>query len=427
MANANNIFDLYLKYVENSEPPSMFHRWSMLAATGAWLGRNVWLPFGDTRVFPNLYVMLIGDPGTRKSSAVKSVKKLLIASGYSKFASDKTSKEQFLHDLAGNSKEGETDATSGSSMEILFGDAFGEPKEVFIVADEYNEFAGRGNVDFASMLGNFWDWDQPELPFHNPFRTAKDVSIYQPTVSMLGGNTHENFQAAFPPELMGQGFMSRLLLIHSEPSQKKFTIPPPRDEEIKQKLITWLTDIKAEMNGPLQLSTQAYMTLDSIYRSWKPLQDARFKHYSTRRFTHLLKLLVIVTSSRCSMEVSQADVVLANTLLTYAEFRMPEAMGEYGKSRNSGAAVKILDFLQVNANKREPTACKVEDIWAHVRTELDSVVELQKIIAGFLTANKIIWVAKEQGYTIKKRILTTNDPYVDFSLLEETRAILQGR
>ncbi len=180
------IFDTYFQYTEHTEPPLIFHRWCMLSAVGALLGRQYRLPFGDFNIYPNQYIMLIGDPGTRKSTAIKLARKVLSASGFEKFAAERTSKEKFLLDLEGVvGDEGET-LTRNTVMTNLFGeDNLSEIKEVFIVADEFNEFVGSGNLEFLSLLGSLWDWDDESTPFKQRLKTSKSVSIYQPTINIL--------------------------------------------------------------------------------------------------------------------------------------------------------------------------------------------------------------------------------------------------
>ena len=146
--------ELYLKYTEDTEAPVVFHRWSFLSAVSALMGRKCYFPFGEGRIFPNLYCMMIGNPGTRKSSAIKPVKKLLAEIGYRNFAFDRSSKEKFLEDLAKDGYEsGDTSSESNSVMENLFGTEGQSAKEVFIVSDEFNVFVGNGNIEFLSLLG----------------------------------------------------------------------------------------------------------------------------------------------------------------------------------------------------------------------------------------------------------------------------------
>src|SRR4051812_26439458 len=98
-----DLVEAYVAYRQETEPPYVFHRWAIISSIGALLGRNYLVQFGDFRVFPNLYCMFIGDAGSRKSTAIKQVRRLVSRSGYDYFAADKSSKEQFLVDLEGAS------------------------------------------------------------------------------------------------------------------------------------------------------------------------------------------------------------------------------------------------------------------------------------------------------------------------------------
>lgn len=415
------LFDKYFKYVEKTEPPLVFHRWSLLTSLGAMLGRQFYLPFGDFNIYPNMYVMLIGDPGTRKSTAIKLSKKILSGTGYETFAAERTSKEKFLLDLEGVEQDDGT-IKKNAVMQELFGDAGdGSPKEVFIVADEFNDFVGSGNIEFLSLLGNLWDWDDPTNPFKQRLKTSRSVSIFQPTISILSGNTHAGFAEAFPPQAIGQGFLSRLLLVFGESSGIKIAFPERPSEQVKQDLINYLLEIRKVVHGEAKLSSKAREMLDTIYRTFKGLEDARFKHYSTRRFTHLLKLCLLVCAANRRTEIGASDVLFANTLLTFTEHRMPQAMGEYGKAKNSDVAARIVSVL---ADAKQ--LMNVQALWKQVAADLDRMEDLSKLLAGLVQAGKIQFVAASaanphSGYMIVRKALSNQTLFVDYNLLQEMK------
>lgn len=417
-----NLFDLYFSYVERTEPPMVFHRWSLLSCLGASLGRQYRLPFGDFNIHPNMYVMLIGDPGTRKSTAIKLSKKVLGSSGYDKFSAERTSKEKFLLDLEGvEDGEGGTKDTN-AVMRNLFGDDHiaGDPRECFICADEFNEFVGSGNLEFLSLLGSLWDWDDPQQPFKQRLKTSRSVNIYQPTISILAGNTHAGFAEAFPPQSIGQGFLSRLILVYGESSGKKITFPERPSDETKQALTTTLTAIRQEVTGEATMTPQARQMLETIYRTFEGLEDARFKHYSTRRFTHLLKLCLLSSAANLRTEIRAEDVLFSNTLLTFTEHRMPNAMGEFGKARNSDVAARVISVLSEAKGPLDVPA-----LWKQCQSDLDKPEDLNRLLAGLVQGGKIQYVARSktsnvQGYLIVRRQLSNKNVYVDYSLLKES-------
>lgn len=417
-----NLFDTYFSYVDRTEPPLIFHRWSLLSCLGAYLGRQYRLPFGDFNIHSNMYVMLIGDPGTRKSTAIKLSKKVLSSAGYDKFAAERTSKEKFLLDLEGvEDDEGGTKDTN-AVMRNLFGDDYvaGDPRECFICADEFNEFVGSGNLEFLSLLGSLWDWDDPRQPFKQRLKTSRSVNIFQPTISILAGNTHAGFAEAFPPQAIGQGFLSRLILVFGESSGKKITFPERPSDAIKQELASTFEAIRNEVTGEATLTGQAKQMLETIYRTFEGLEDARFKHYSTRRFTHLLKLCLLSSAANLRTEIRAEDVLFANTLLTFTEHRMPNAMGEFGKARNSDVAARIISVLS-----ETKTPLDIPSLWKQVQSDLDKPEDLNKLLAGLVQGGKIQYVARTrtsnvQGYLIVRKQLSSKNVYVDYSLLKES-------
>lgn len=439
MTTQASLFDMYFQYVEDTEAPLPFHRWSLIAGIGAILGRDFYFPFGDSRIFPNCYIMLVGNPGTRKSSAIKGVKKLIARAGYKHFAAEKTTKEKFLLDLEGLPEEPISNSTYGvkngsrtrggsrrdlgispedvlAALDLSDGETVSDrtPRESFVCADEFNEFTGSGNLDFFSLLGALWDWDDEHSTYRYRLKNSKSLSIYQPTISILGGNTHTGIQTGFPPETVGQGFMSRLLLIHGEPSGKKITFPKKPPEELGARICEFLGKIKETVKGQAELTPDAGRSLDTIYRSWKDLEDYRFKNYSTRRFTHLIKLTLICAASRLSTKIDAQDVLLANTLLSYIEHSMPKALGEFGKSKNSEAAQAVMARLY---EATQPV--KFEELWKVVSRDLDKRDQLSDILSGLTAAGKV-QAMQGHGFLPKMKPANRSAVFVDFKLLKES-------
>lgn len=426
MTKKASLFDLYFEYVKDTEPPLIYHRWSLIAGVGAFIGRQYWFPFGEMRIFPNQYVMLIGNPGTRKSTAIKMMKRILSKAGYDKFSAERTTKEKFLLDLEGTTDEelhGYAKRSKGAStprdvlanLDLLESTEIhdGIPREVFITADEFNEFAGTGNLDFLSTLGALWDWDDESNTYRQRFKNSKSISIFQPTISLLGGNTHTGFQNAFPTDSIGQGFLSRLLLVHSEPSGRKITFPSKPDERIAVALGERFNEIRKSVSGEAQVGVSARGALDTIYRTWKDLDDYRLRSYSTRRFTHLIKLCLVCSAMRGSNKIDMEDVLLANTILTYTENSMSKALGEFGKNRNSEASHAVMTSLYETTRPMN-----FDDLWRVVDRYLEKREALKDILLNLQTAGKITLVDKK-GFLPVQRPVDSRALYVDLKLLKE--------
>lgn len=412
----NDFFSAYLKYVSGGEAPTFFHRWSAITGLGAFLGRSYYLPMGNFTVYPNMYTMLIGVPGTRKSTAIKTMKSLLKEAGYSTIAASKTTKEKFLIDLSGELVDENGKSISKVGSDLIEDNLWGtdiknrDDAETFIMADEFNNFFGNGNIEFISLLGELWDYDGV---FESRIKNGKSISVKNPTVSILGGNTPVNFASAFPPEILGQGFFSRLLLIYGEPTGKKIAFPVAPSKEITTSLIEILAMIRMTVVGIAQFTPAARLLAEYIYTAWDGIDDVRFDSYANRRFTHLLKLMLVMSASRGSNEITEQDIVYANTVLTYTEHLMPKALGEFGKAKHAETNHKIIQLLE--SDTKVFTAI---EIWGHVNNDLDKIGDLQTILGNLIRADKIIGTTN--GFLAKRKAMKkVNDDIFDPSLLTD--------
>ena len=413
-----NILQEYLRYVSNTEPPTIFHRWSFICAVGALLERNVCYGNGHFTFYPNLYVMLMGESGTRKSTAINMAKAALQRTGYNKFSAEQTSKEKYLEDLASMHSAFEDDLGDISTA-ALFGPAQDSDTRVtsnFIVAGEFNDFIGNGNIEFMSILGNLWDWNGP--PYSKRIKTGKSVVLPNPTISLLGGNTATGFSLAFPPSAIGQGFFSRIVFVHSSPSERRIR-KPVFPEGVIESVTKELKQIASVVRGNMTETPLADKMLDAIYKEFVPLEDARFNSYCTRRYAQLMKLCIICAALRCSMQIAEQDVILANTMLTHAELLMPKALGEFGKARSSDVAHTVLSLIH-----RGNELVTLEEIWKAVSQDLDSPTQLNDILQKLLQAGKIQTASvmtaggKKTGLLpLRKAINEHQGDFVDFSLL----------
>lgn len=417
---AGDIFSQFLQDNSETESPAVYYRWSLLASIGALLGRSVHLKHGHFNIYPNLYTMLIGGPGTRKSTAIKLSKNLLRRSGYNTIAADKTSKEKFLVDLEGAKEKTELDLD-----DILDENIFGSAgqidpsncKEVFIMADEANDFFGHNNIEFLSLLGNLWDY---EGNFTYRIKTGKSLSIPNPTVSILSANTPTGFAMGFPTEILGQGFFSRLLLIYGEPNGRRYAFPKGLSPELSEFYIQYFRELRqwtsTHRNGGITtLSKDAERLLERIYSNHGGLNDPRFESYSTRRFGHLLKLCLIYCCTRFDVQINTEDVLFANTVLSRAELFMPRALGEFGKAKNSDVSHKIVELI--NQNDR---VTPFKEIFKAVHQDVDSAGDVSKIIQTLCAAEKIQAVPGGMGFLPVRKIVDQIDSsLVDYSILTE--------
>lgn len=405
-----DLISTHLQFTEDTEPPTEYHRWAFLSCAGAALGRNVWVPFGHGKIYPNMYTMLVGVPGTRKSTAIKIAQNLLREAQYGTFAYSKTSKQKFLLDLQEGFCVQQPDGTTDFSK-LLDIPIRPDQREVFVCCDEFADFIGIGNIEFISLLTTLWD-NQPS--YEERLKNSSSVNIRNPTCNLLGGMTPTSFAQCMPKEVVGQGFMSRLILVYGQPPKRRITWPSPPDENIAQLLSASFVEL-TKMGGEVAITKAARQLVDSIYQQWDNLPDVRLQYYGARRLTHLLKLCIICACLRKSQVITDEVVEQANSILSYTEQGMHHALGEFGDARNSAATQKVMEVLS-----SAPGPVTTDYLWKSVSQDLDKMNQLMEILTSLKRADKIILAdgsGTQEGMaliTINRALKTRNTTGVNY-------------
>lgn len=379
----------YLNYTEGTEPPKQYHRWSFLTCVGAALGRNLWIQHGHSNVYANMYVMLVGAPGTRKSSAIKTARKLLELGEYSTFSYNKSTKQKFLLDLQDmlmpKNDKGELDAAA------MLDAAFKVPikpesTDCFICADEFADFIGPNNLDFITLLTTLWDnLDK----YEDRVKNSQSIKIDNPTINILGGLTPVSFASSIPQEATGSGFLSRVVLVYGETTGTKITWPSPPDAA-QTDMFSHLFAKLQTLQGEVKFTPAARRVVEDIYTGFESLQDVRLQYYSSRRLMHMFKLCIILGALKAVeddvdvVEVDDELVKEANTILTYTEEYMSNALGEIGASRNSAATQRVMEML---AESSSPVEFDV--LWKSTMQDLERPQQLMEILRNLHRAGKV--------------------------------------
>lgn len=378
---ADAFYEDYFRYIGDTESPTIYHRWCAVSMVGALLGRNVHFPFGHGFIYPNLYILLVGNPGARKGEALKPARNALQYISFDKLAPQRVSPERFLIEMFRLNAAATIELPDLELVTVEELTNGHKPSEIYVVSDEFGDFI-RGNTDFIDLLTTLWD----NLPkYEHPKIHGKSVYVHEPTVNIIGATTQQSIALRIPVEVIGQGFLSRFILVHSEPTGKKITFPTPPTQTAKDTVTENLQKIKKQVEGLITILPEAKDLLDKIYRSYVGIDDNRFQYYNGRRFTQLMKLAIIFAAMDYAPTVKPLHVLQANTLLYVTEQRMPKALGQFGKSKHSDIANSIIELV-----KHARTPLLPREIWKHVAQDLDKYEILIEILRGLEAAEKIV-------------------------------------
>lgn len=391
----NKFLSTYHTYVEHTEPPIIMHTWAAVAVVAAAMGRHTYYPFPLGDIYANQYILLVGPPATRKSTAVKLASKLLREHTNVEFAPDDTggqrqgliaAMEGRLNDDTKETKDVMAALEAGEfGMDVLDDAPAQTANKVldmhcrYAQALEFGSFIGQNNTDMTRFLIRVWDGDPYEYKLKNSVCTLEDGLL-----TIAGATTPEEIAKCMPMEAMGQGFMSRIIFVYAPTKAKE--VPPSRTKlcmAAKGSLEQVLSWISNTMSGPMSTTQEVDDFVDEIYSNKVTFEDNRFTYYTERRFTHVIKLAMCLCAMRMSTEIIKSDMEEAIAILTYTERFMPDALGEYGMSALSAAKQTLVEYL---TNSGEPVSA---GIISNMMARDLNPRELSIVLSDLIAAKKI--------------------------------------
>jgi len=332
-----NFIKDYLTYTENLESPDSFHIWCCISLISTALRRQAWVDMGYFKIFPNMYVVIVSDPGVcRKSAAINAAVALFEDLGDIRMSADATTREALIRAL----KQCEA-TTQMDEGEVYI------HSSLTIVSKELSVFLGTGNNDLLALLTDLYD-----CPPKWEYRTKNSGidTIENVWLSLLGASTPEWLSSSIPISAIGGGFTSRVIFVVESESRKKEPFPEltPAGRAAKERLKTALEEI-TKMKGAFEITKGGKEVFEEWYRGYshRDMPDKRFWGYAERKHIHILKLAMVLSVSRAGgMKITADDVVLAKDMLDAIEPGMIEAFGAAGRSTESFDIGVVRDIIK---------------------------------------------------------------------------------
>lgn len=429
------ILNDYLRMVEDTESPRLFHVWCVIGAIAAALGRRNWLPFGDGKIYPNQYITLVGTPGTRKSTCLRIAKARLKQSTGVRYAPDDTSGQRQglikammrnsnhpdlylnghnlnkrddslsaiteLHDIAAITDEAPDEAT----LEVDSADK----QHLLATSDEFSRFIGQNSLGMLDFLTSAWDGRS-----YTYETTTKEITIEKPLLNIIGCTTPVSIANSMPPAAGGQGFLSRVILVYGSKKYREVPRPRPFPTEAVDSVQDRLSQIYLGMSGEFEETADAVVYTQSIYGQPLDISDSRFSYYRERRQDHLLKLAMCLAAGRGSHTIVKDDYVEANRILRATERGMPDALGEFGMNPLAALKQSILEFM------RHSLTMPVEELRAHFHRD-SRAHEFQEVINDLIRTKQLTLTTTTSGRSfLNARVNKTDTEDTMMKLLAQT-------
>lgn len=330
----------YMAYVENTETSEIYKKWCAVSAISACLQRRVKLQLGHIKIFPNMYIALVGAAGkTRKGTAIGPYRKLLEDAGLN-ICSESISTAKLISRLKNSIQQYELIVDGQGQLSYHC--------SLTLIAPELSVFIGYQEKKFLATLADWWD--------SNDIWTYETISrgtdeIQGVWFNFLGGITPELLQTSLPQDAVGGGLLSRMVLVFSDTRGPTIVFPEitTKQLEMHDKLLNRIDNLIL-LKGDYTWTESA----KKVYSDWRlhtvehpPFSDVNLIGYNERRAIHLLKLMMVMNASReGDMLLTIEDFDNALELLEDTEQGMPRALRGVGARDDSAVVAKIINLLE---------------------------------------------------------------------------------
>lgn len=333
----------YIEYTRETEPPLSYHIWVGISILAGALERRCVFPWGHSKIYPNLYVVLIGPSGQSRKGEAINIGKSFMQAGEFRLAAESLSKESLIRSI-----------NEANSSYVDQHGAFKLQSPINVVSEELIVFLRQKDVDLMGWLTNWYD--SRDVWTYQTKHSGSD-SVTGLCVNFLGGTAPDWLPSMIPQEAIGGGWTSRCIFVVEEYKGK--TVPDPSlyppDLVLKEKLEDDLLLIK-DLSGEFSFTP----TAKEVYKRWyadadreeklgrPPIPDPNFKGYNSRRATHIKKVCMALSASRGGdLQVTLEDFNRARMLMETAEKKMPMAFGGLGKSEFAQQTMTLIEVLKV--------------------------------------------------------------------------------
>lgn len=362
----------YLEYTQETESATVFHKWTAHSLIAGVLRKKCKLALGRISVYPNMYVVLVAEPGVaRKSQAISYGTPFLEAIPDIYTSADSITREALLQDLE----------TCAIDEPLPDGTTF-RHTSLNIIAKEFEIFLGQKSEN-TKMLVLLTDlFDSQDLPWKYRTKNSGNNVIPSVFINMLGATTPESLASCLPPSAIGGGLTSRILFIYADRKTKKIPIPyvTPELIELRDALQRDLFKI-SKIAGTYVFTKEAekfwvdwYMHYDET-SSKRLCIDKSFDGWYSRKPMYLLKMAQVAAACEHSrLEVSISNLEYAIKNIEDSEKSMAKTFRAVGRSAITADVDLVMTLIRERGIIKEKVLMNI--VWRDIdATKFDNVVD----------------------------------------------------
>lgn len=341
--NLKNWLKAYMEFTQETESPACYHYWVASTLIAAATKRQVYLDLNMFRVYPNIYVIIVGPSGARKSIATGIGIQIATQAGLKKF-SDKITGAALIRDLS-HATEKRMEKVNGGGTEIEM------VSPMMIYASELGVFLGHDAYG-SGVIADLTDLYDCGAEWKKTTISRGDEIIPGPYVTLLAASTPQTLKDTIPPGAVGQGFTSRILFVWGDGRRKRVPIPHwgVGHEMLKANLIADLKHI-SNLHGTFKFSPDGLKAYEKHYHEHPEPEDEyddeRLRNYAARKDIHTLKLAQICSlADKDDLTITGYDWQTAVEAIGWLDKGLGNVFAGHGAASNSQDVIRVFKQIQ---------------------------------------------------------------------------------
>jgi len=323
----------YRLYTSGNEAPPTYHLFCSLVALSSIVSRKVWLDMDYYSIYPNLYVVLVGPPGARKSSAMNTSKFLLRQLKNIPFSGECISKEQLVIEM-GNAEH----AVEGLPPDR----AIISPMTIMVT--ELSEFL---QISAAGMIGFLTDVYDQDFYEHKTKNKGCTV-INGPHLNLLACTTPSWITMYLRTDIISGGFSRRALFVYETEKSGRIAFPTiSPDARAAWGRVLAAAQRLGTLKGPFKWTQEAKDFYTHWYENLKIPTDENVVGYYETKHIQMLKIAMLCAISEDEvLEIRVSHIKMALEFLGLVEMNLARVFEGMGRNDLNAATTKLLDVLR---------------------------------------------------------------------------------
>jgi hypothetical protein len=292
---------------------------------------------GRYHLYPNLYVVLVGPSGNRKTSAMAVAKTFVRSMGNIPYSAEAITKEKLVLDIAAQQQ-----IIGGLPKEF---EAFSKQACMSCYITELTQFLGANAAHMIDFLTTIYDQDY----YDSRIKNGDSTIIEGPFLNLLACTTPEHITSYLKLNVITSGFGRRSIFVYETGKGNRITFPEISDEQIKvmSACVSYAKTVQDKLRGPFTWADDAREFMISWYTGLTVPDDPFLAGFYESKQGQLIKIAMILSASESlDRVILKSHLVEGLAILDDVETKMARVFAGVGRNQLSGIAMMAEDLIK---------------------------------------------------------------------------------